>query len=163
MCLLIHWRTYYKLHALVCSMWALEHSLRVPWWLPLRYCGLAALADSFWRKDCTCQCVNTTLLQPCVPRRNKAPSASHLQFQRGVMQSPRLVPPCHHDDMHIHVPLHVQWRARRYSQRPDRVAPRLGASARAQSELTFHSVTTVTSLHHSQPVKATLRCTWKYR
>ncbi len=37
------------------------------------------------------------------------------------------------------------------------------ARTRAQSELTFHSVTKVTSLHHSQPVKAMLKCTLKYR
>lgn len=110
---------------LVCSMRAFGRSLWVPWWLTLRYCGLAALVDSVWRKDCTCQCVNTTLLQPCMPRRGQSPTASRLQFQCSGMESPWFVPQCHRDDTHIHVLLYVQRRRRRYLQRQDYVAPHL--------------------------------------
>lgn len=87
-------------------------------------------------------------------------TASHLRFQCSVTQSRWFVPPCHHDDMHIHVLLYVQWHDRRYLQSQDYVAP---PSYTCTEQLTFHSVTKVTSLRHSQPVKAMLKCTLKYR
>lgn len=65
-------------------------------------------------------------------------AAPHLQFQCSVMQSHWFVPPCHHDDMHTHVLLYVQWHGRRYLQRQDYVArPSCTYTCAERTDLSF--------------------------
>lgn len=98
------------------------------------FCGLAALVDAFRREDCTCQCVNTALLQPCVPRHNEAQQTLNLQSLCSVTH--RLSPLRHHDDMRVHMLLYVQLHGGTYLRRQGYDAPHMRADA--QSKLTFH-------------------------
>lgn len=67
-------------------------------------------------------------------------TASRLRwFQYSVMQSHWLVPLCHHDDVHVHAPLRVQWHGYRYLQRQDYVAPHSCTyTCTERTDLSFH-------------------------
>lgn len=65
-------------------------------------------------------------------------TASCLWFQYSIMQSHWFVPLCHHNKMHIHVLLHVQWHGHRHLQRQDYIAL---VHVHVRCVLTFHSVT----------------------
>lgn len=98
------------------------------------FCRLAALVDTFRRGDCTCQCVNTALLQPRTPRHSEARRTLHLQFLCSVTR--RLSPLCHHDDMGVRMLHHVRLHGGTYLRRRGYDAPHMRADA--QSKLTFH-------------------------
>lgn len=91
-------------------------------------------------------------------------AAMHAASQRGTTDSPftipvqrnAVLPLCHHDDMHIHVLLYVQWHRGTYCIGKDNIAVHLTCARTHKANWPFISVTKVTSRHRSQPVKAML-------
>lgn len=104
------------------------------WWQS--FCGLAALLDTFRREDCICQCVNTPLLQPCMPRHNEAQQTLNLQFLCSVMHCLSLL--CRQDDIGDHMLLYVQLHGGKYLWRQGYDAPHMCTDAKSKLPFHFH-------------------------
>lgn len=146
-----------KCMLLVCSTHVFRDSSWVPWWLHPSCWSLAALVHSSWRKDCTCQSVNTTLLQPCMPHWCKAPRLPTYDSAAAALVRSTVSSRCR--AYTCAALCTVTW-TRTFGNMP---LCCISLANVHRAKLTFLPVTKVTSPNRSQPVKAAPRCTLNYR